>query len=315
MMNNSAPQASPVLSRVARLYYEHNLTHAEIAEILGVSRVKVTRMLNEARRLGIVEIKVHGDTSTFSELESRLVTRLGLRDAWVVPSSSSDERLRASLGTGGAHSLRALLAPGMVVGVNQSRTVSAVPQALGSETAVDATFVPIAGSAGGYGRSKAHETSEALARAFGGSAYHLPAPVLASSAEAAAVLLAESQIADTLALAARADLVLVGIGTLEDNYLGRGGEIPGKSQRSLRAKRVVGDLSLRFFDEDGQAVASPVDDRVIALTFEQHRAIPLRIAVAGGDAKREALIAAGRGGLFNILVTDSETAIWLADHT
>ncbi len=314
MMNNRAPQAAAVLSRVARLYYEHNLTHAEIAEILGVSRVKVTRMLNEARRVGIVEIKVHGDTSTFSELESRLATVLGLRDAWVVPSSSSTERLRASLGTGGAHSLRALLAPGIVVGVNQSRTVSAIPSALGSEVPVDATFVPIAGSAAGYGRSKAHETSEALARAFGGSAYHLPAPVLASSAEAASVLLAEQGIAETLALAARADLLLVGVGTLEDNYLGRGGEIPERDQLSLSHKGVVGDMSLRFFDVEGKAVVSPVDDRVISLTLEQHRAIPLRVAIAGGDAKREALRAAARGGLYNILVTDSETAVWLSDN-
>ncbi len=183
-------------------------------------------MLNEARRVGIVEIKVHGETSTFAELESRLVTSLGLRDAWVVPSSSSDERLRDSLGTGGAHSLRALLAPGMVVGVNQSRTVSAIPAALGDEKQIDAQFVPVAGSAGGYGRSKAHETSEALARAFGASAYHLPAPTLASSAEAAAVLKAESEIADTLALAASADVLVVGVGTLEDCYLARGGEIP-----------------------------------------------------------------------------------------
>jgi len=314
-MNNRTTNASPVLSRVARLYYEHDLTHAEIAEILGVSRVKVTRMLNEARRVGIVEIKVHGDTSTFAELESRLVTSLGLRDAWVVPSSSSDERLRDSLGTGGAHSLRALLAPGMVVGVNQSRTVSAIPQALGAERQIDAQFVPVAGSAGGYGRSKAHETSEALARAFGASAYHLPAPTLASSAEAAAVLKAEREIADTLTLAASADVLIVGVGTLEDSYLARGGEIPSRSVRAMRVQGVVGDMSLRFFDREGRHVASPVEDRVIALTLEQHRAIPLRIAVAGGDSKREALLAAATGGLFNILVTDSETATWLAGHT
>ena len=313
-MNNRTPLVSPVLSRVARLYYEHNLTHAEIARILGVSRVKVTRMLNEARRVGIVEITVHGETSTFAELESRLVTSLGLRDAWVVPSSSSDERLRASLGTGGAHSLRALLAPGMVVGVNQSRTVSAIPQALGSEKQIDAQFVPVAGSAGGYGRSKAHETSEALARAFGASAYHLPAPTLASSAEAAAVLKAESEIADTLALAANADVLIVGIGTLEDSYLARGGEIAARSIRAMRDRGVVGDMSLRFFDHEGGHVASPVEDRVIALTLEQHKAIPLRIAIAGGDSKREAILAAAAGGLFNILVTDSETATWLAEH-
>jgi lsr operon transcriptional repressor len=303
-----------MLSRVARLYYEHDLTHAEIAEILGVSRVKVTRMLTEARRRGIVEIRVQGDTHTFAELESHLATHLGLQDAWVVPSSSDTDRLRASLGAGGAHSLRTLVAPHMLVGVNQSRAVAAIIPALGTEKPVDARFVPVSGSQGGSGGAKAHETSEALARAFGGRAHHLPAPVLASTAAAAAVLRAEAEIAETLALAARADLLVVGVGTLEDNHLMHTGAITHQDLPALRSKGIVGDISSRFFDAAGRAVPLPIDDRVIALTLEQHQAIPVRIAIAGGQSKREALKAASAGRLFNILVTDVETAGWLVDH-
>lgn len=304
-----------MLSRVARLYYEHDLTHAEIAEILGVSRVKVTRMLTEARRRGIVEIRVQGDTHTFAELESRLARQLGLQDAWVVPTSPDAERLRASLGAGGAHSLRALIAPRMIVGVNQSRTVAAIIPALGTEKPVDAQFVPVSGSKGGTGGAKAHETSEALARAFGGRAHHLPAPVLASTAATAAVLLAEAEIAETLALAAQADVLVVGVGTLEDNHLTQTGAIVRKDLPALRSRGIVGDISSRFFDAQGRAVPLPIDDRVIALTLEQHQAIPVRIAIAGGEAKREALKAASAGELFNILVTDVETASWLVEHT
>jgi len=303
-----------MLSRVARLYYEHNLTHAEIAEILGVSRVKVTRMLTEARRRGIVEIRIQGGTHTFAELESRLATRLGLQDAWVVPSSPDAGRLLKSLGAGGAHSLRALIAPQMVVGVNQSRTVAAIIPALGNEKPVDAQFVPVSGSKGGSDGAKAHETSEALARAFGGRAHHVPAPVIASTAATAAVLLAEAEIAETLALAAKADLLVVGVGTLEDNHLAHTGAITRKEFRPLRSKGIVGDISSRFFDAMGRPVSLPIDERVIALTLEQHLAIPVRIAIAGGAAKREALKAASVGNLFNILVTDVETAGWLVDN-
>jgi DNA-binding transcriptional regulator LsrR (DeoR family) len=41
----------------------------------------------------------------------------------------------------------------------------------------------------------------------------------------------------------------------------------------------------------------------------------MRVAIAGGPAKREALKAAARGGLYNVLVTDSDTAAWLVEHT
>lgn len=47
------------LARVAHLYYEENKTQGEIADMLRVSRPLVSRMLNEARSIGIVEIRVH----------------------------------------------------------------------------------------------------------------------------------------------------------------------------------------------------------------------------------------------------------------
>jgi DNA-binding transcriptional regulator LsrR (DeoR family) len=106
----------------------------------------------------------------------------------------------------------------------------------------------------------------------------------------------------------------MGIGTLEDNHLTRTGAIAGKELGTLRRKGVVGDVSSRFFDRLGRPVPLAIDQRVIALTLEQHLAIPVRIAVAGGASKREALKAAAAGNLFNILVTDVETADWLVEQ-
>lgn len=302
-----------MLARVARLYYEHDLTHQQIAEILGVSRVKVTRMLAEARRKGIVEIRVIGDSHTFRDLESQLIERFGLLDAWVVPSSSDPERLSASLGSGGAHALRGLLANGMTVGVNQSQSVASILGALGTdEPQFDAQFVPLVGSRGGTGVTNAHETSEALARAFGGHAHHLPAPVITSTSEAARVLAGEPGIAQTLDLAARADISIVGIGVPNsDSYLVREGLLTKRGVADLAAKGVAGDISARCFDAHGTPVDVPYADRIIGLTLQQHLAIPTRIALAGGEVKRPGILAAARGLLANVLVTDVETGTWL----
>ena len=302
-----------MLARVARLYYEHNLTHQEIAELLGVSRVKVTRMLAEARRKGIVEIKVIGDSHTFQDLESRLMDRYGLKDAWVVPSSSDPDRLYASLGSGGAHALRTLIGSGMTVAVNQSISVASIVTALGAdEPQVDARFVPLVGSRGGTGITNAHETSEGLARAFGGHAHHLPAPVIASTAEAARIMTAEPGIAETIELAVRADISIVGIGVpAEDSYLVRERLVTKRGLAAVLEAGAVGDISARCFDAVGRSVPVPYDDRIIGLTMDQHRAIPTRIAIAGGEAKRPAIRAAGIGALYNVLVTDVETGNWL----
>lgn len=47
------------MERIARLYYERGLTQDEIAQDLKVSRPLISRLLNEAREVGIVEVRVH----------------------------------------------------------------------------------------------------------------------------------------------------------------------------------------------------------------------------------------------------------------
>lgn len=48
-----------LLTRVAELYYEQGLTQEGISAELGYSRSAISRLLTEAREVGIVEITIH----------------------------------------------------------------------------------------------------------------------------------------------------------------------------------------------------------------------------------------------------------------
>ncbi|OLT05570.1 hypothetical protein BJF90_00375 [Pseudonocardia sp. CNS-004] len=138
------------MGKVARLYYEHGLTHAEIAELQGLSRVKVTRLLADARRLGIVEIRVHSDDPPFAELEAALVQRYDLQRAWVAPDFGSDlERSTNSLGLVGAACLTELVPPAQRVAVGLSTSVASSVAHLRDTPAADVEVVPVAGSRAG----------------------------------------------------------------------------------------------------------------------------------------------------------------------
>ena len=63
-----------LLGKVARLHYDFGLTHQEIGEILRLSRVKVTRLLQQARDVGIVSIEVRTDASPYAALEVELTS-------------------------------------------------------------------------------------------------------------------------------------------------------------------------------------------------------------------------------------------------
>ena len=83
-----------LLARVASYYYHDELTQSEIAARLGISRVKVYRLLKEARAEGIVQITINWPTSRDLGLEQRLRELFDLRVRLVaVFERAADERV------------------------------------------------------------------------------------------------------------------------------------------------------------------------------------------------------------------------------
>jgi DNA-binding transcriptional regulator LsrR (DeoR family) len=76
----------------------------------------------------------------------------------------------------------------------------------------------------------------------------------------------------------------------------------------LLQKGAVGDIALRYFDAEGRGVGSEINDRIIGITLEQLKRGPKVVAASGGPEKVPAIRAALRGGLIDVLVTDSVTA-------
>ncbi|MEV7796662.1 sugar-binding domain-containing protein [Streptomyces sp. NPDC087512] len=299
-----------MLGKVARLYYDHGLTQAEIGELLSLSRVKVTRVLAEARQAGIVEITVHSDERPFAEVEAALVSRFGLHSAWVCPSlGRGEERSPSSLGVTGAEALASVLPHVQRVAVGMSTAVAASVAHLRyqSDTAVE--VVPLAGSRGGRSsNANPHEVATSLARAVGGTAYHLPAPLLATTPEAAEAIRGLDEVQGTLNVAAAADALVLGIGGTAGVAQALRRSVTETEFAALRELGAVGDASARFFDANGQAVDSPIDRRVIGLTLEHMRVIPIRMGIAGGIEKHTPLFTALETGLVNVVVTDIDSA-------
>jgi DNA-binding transcriptional regulator LsrR (DeoR family) len=124
------------------------------------------------------------------------------------------------------------------------------------------------------------------------------------------VLLQEPRIRETLSLARRADVALVGIGAplpavyslLRAGYLGR------EELARLRAQGVVGDICARHYDAQGSVLDIELNQRIVGIELEGLHDVEQVIGVAGGEAKAEAILGALRGGHVNVLVTDDTTA-------
>ncbi|QUL81196.1 sugar-binding domain-containing protein [Brevibacterium sp. SMBL_HHYL_HB1] len=292
------------------MHFENGLTHQEIATLFNLSRVKVTRLLAEARQAGIVEIRVHSDERPFFEVEKALADHFALKGVWVSPpietninsDHSVDNRL---LGVTGAEAMQMMLRRAKRVVMGFSAAVSASAGSLQEFAAPELEIFPLAGGrAGRASGSNPQELVTSVARATGGQSFQLPAPLIAADSRVYEALMNRAGCAAVLEEAAQADLLIVGVGVAHDVAPVFRQQVSQSDLEEIAHSAAVGDISARFFDAKGHALTEDLDRRVVGLTLDEMRRIPNRMAIAGGLAKVEAVRAVVSSGLVNYLVTD-----------
>jgi DNA-binding transcriptional regulator LsrR (DeoR family) len=105
-------------------------------------------------------------------------------------------------------------------------------------------------------------------------------------------------------------VALVGIGALQPSVMlaNSGNTFTHDELQDLARRGAVGDICLRFFDREGQALGGPLDERVIGIPLVELKALPRVVGVAGGERKATAIRGALLGGYVDVLITDKFTA-------
>lgn len=302
-----------LMTKVARLYYERDLTQPEIAAQLDLSQATVSRLLKRAKQEQIVRITVNVPTGAYPEMEEALQKIYGLKEAVVVDSVEDDDQILRDIGAAAAFYLESTLKPGEIIGISSwSATILAMVDAMHPlSRPADIQLVQILGGIGNPAAAVyASRLIDRLATLVRGQATLLPAPGVAGSVDGKQVLLEDKFVQDALVLFDKVSLALVGIGTVEPSGLlaSSGNVFSPQELDVLRAAGAVGDICLRFFDRQGVPVATPLDARVIGMAPDQLRQVKRAVALAGGKRKLAAIRAALLGGLVNVLITDRFTA-------
>jgi deoxyribonucleoside regulator len=302
-----------LLAEVAILIYEQGLTQQEVAERIGVSRSTVSRLMDEARQRGIVQIYINTPFHRSVELQSRLCERFALREARVLVSDGLGYRdMLQRLGMSAAFYLRALVKNDMRVGVAWGTALYELVRAfrpLDRDTRI--SVIQIIGSIGAIDQNvDGANLSHDFAKLVRGRYYDLHAPLVVETAQLREALMRERDVADVLAMARQADIALVGIGSVETGFssLVRAGYLSEDDLPHLRASSAVGDVCAHHFDMNGRELPIDLNQRVIGITLEQLKEIPFVVALAGGKQKAPAILGALRGGYLDVLITDSVAA-------
>ncbi|MDU0349631.1 sugar-binding transcriptional regulator [Actinomyces sp. MRS3W] len=320
MGEDSARGDVELLLRVARLYYEEHRTQAEIAREIGYSRPSVSRLLTRARNRGIVRISISHPLEHILSVEKRLREALPLKTVRVTEVDGSD--IIGAIGRAGSQLLVDSISNGQVIAVGNGRTVQATAQQVPQIPRVDCTIVQLLGSIPGgvpaWGRD-APTICTRIASQLGAKVSRMPVPLIVDDPTLLRPLMREEKVATTLALAARADVALVGVAGVEAKGAGNilAEYLTADVREAIREGGAVGHILDHHYDAAGRPVPTPLTPRTLALPLEELRQIPLVIGVAGGEDKVEAIVGAVRGGILSALATDYQTALSILDslHT
>ena len=306
-----------LIAKVARMYHEGGVRQPQIATELNLSQARVSRLLRQASEIGVVRTVVTLPPGVYTDLEESLQEKFGLRDAVVVDADGG--QVIPALGAATAQYLNATLTGGEVLGVSSwSATLLAAARVMPARTS--SRLNRVIQLVGGHGdpsvQVQANRLTGDLAAVTGARPVLLPAPGLVSSPALRRALVKDPAIGEVMKSWKELDLALVGVGSLEPSPLLRqsGNALTQDEQEALRSAGAVGDVCLRFFDADGAALKTSLDQRVVSITATDLMRVPRRVGVAGGAGECRAIRAALRGGWVNVIVTDLDTARRLAEE-
>lgn len=295
-------QTYALATKAAWYYYMEDNTQAQIAEVMGISRAKVIRLLEEARAQGIVQFSFRKNDSQRISAEQLLIDRFGLKDAFVVPTPLDSSAINQSIAQSAAHYVSDHLREDGYLNIGYGDTVSRMLGFLAKNREESLNVVSLTGGVSYY-------LPTVGTTAYSMRLFLTPSPLVVSSRQVRDALLDEKSLQDVSTMTEYADMSVVGIGAaVEGATVLRNGILNEGELAVLKMQGAVGDILNHFVDKDGNLIQTEIEDRVISTDLDKLRQLKNVVGIAGGKDKVTAIKAVLNGGYLNVLITDSDTA-------
>ena len=299
-----------------KLYYQQDLSQAEVAARLGISRPTVAKLLAHGRERGFVTIEIHDPREDASEIALRLEKHFGLASVRVAHGRDMTEgEAIEQVGRVGADVVTQLVRDGMSVGISWGRTMSALAAHLTRAPRQGVRVVQLKGGTS-FSERATHdfEIMRAFCEAFDAQPRYLPLPVIFQDTAMLSIVRRDRAIERVLEEGRGVDVAVFTVGALGREALSLNlGQLEDDEVEAL-LRDAVGDACSRFFTREGGVALASVDRRTVGITLEELRARPVRVLVAGGRIKAEALDTALHMGLATHLVVDQDLALALLER-
>ena len=287
------------LAEIARLYYEQERNQSDIAKIFGVSRPLISRMLKEAKELGVVQIRIDAPVEGgFVLNQARNI--FGLRGGVLIPSPVGEGNANQEIASRAIDYLKEL--GGLHIGIGWGTIIGMVVSLLERQTREKEAYQSVCPLVGNSSVSNRNYHSNENVRIFSESAgahpFYLHAPAIAESGQELELIRQLENYKTVEDAWRRLDVALVNIGnypsTPDFASVARFGDL-------LSRKKAVGRLLMYCFDIHGEIIRSDTDYsvQIPTRTLAGCRKV---VGICAANVKPQAVLGALRTGLVHHLV-------------
>jgi DNA-binding transcriptional regulator LsrR (DeoR family) len=297
-------------ARAGWLYFIAGHTQDEIARMLQVSRASAQRLVSLCLAERLITFRLEHPIAACMELASRLKERFDIAHCEVVPTDPAAPLSTAGIAERCANILEAQLRSEMpvIVALGTGRAVRAAVERVTPIDRPDHQIVSLVGNISADGSASFFDTVGRLADRTGARHYPMPLPFLMSSEDERNRMVRIEPIAKVRAVAAKADLRLIGIGQMDNKaQVHVDGFVTREELFEMIRLGAVGEITGWAYDAKGRLIKGGTNRRLTSIP----PLIPAQattIAAAVGQAKVPAIEAALAGRLVNGLITDEATA-------
>ncbi|HDX8602951.1 TPA: cytochrome C biogenesis protein CcdA [Klebsiella oxytoca] len=297
--------------RAAWMYYIAGQNQSEIASQLGTSRPVVQRLIAAAKEEGIVSIGLHHPVANCLDYALLLQEKYRLIECNIVPAFSEESTLDSV--SFGCYQLMARYLQDdkeKIIGLGSGLTLKKALQRIDFDSQ-NTRCVALISAMDADGQCNYYDDVPLLLTSkIKAKYYQWPAPRYAQTQEEYDMWCTSRLFRSVSAVARQADVIFVGIGPLgTQSPIFKDGFINQAQMDEVTAQGGIGEIMGRFINAEGGVVDSEINRMITSYDIRQNQCP--RIAVACGEYKRPAILAALKGGWINGLVTDEHTARWL----
>jgi len=294
------------IAQVATLYYKKGISQKDISEMMGLSKMAISRMVQKAKELNIISIDIVFPFKVDKNLGLRIEEKYQIDQAIVIKIEDNQQKISSVLGKVWAFYMGISDLNNKVIGVGVGNTIGSMVNHLTPIRTKNTHIIQLMGGLINVLDSNPFTIVQNMCQKLEAKGTFLTSLATVDNKKIRNGMISSSYIGK--GDLDKCDIAIFGVGAIGKGTLLSPGLVKQEEFKELKEKKATGDILGHCFDEKGNFISSNLEDRLVSISIAILKKLKKRIALVGGDYKKLAVKGALLSGIINILVINEKLA-------